>query len=135
MSLRSSGLPSLLLWIDLETSDPKGASEIQQKYPELEIIFKTTYSAADIYFGQNAREIEQREKFIIICRGFYASESKSFLDVAQLFQVCNSAKTHLGVYTGNRANLLERNPNPPQGVEIFDKRHGLLAFVDRCLAR
>jgi hypothetical protein len=123
----------MLLWIDSETNDPKTENELRKDYPELEISYLSTYKDAEMYLGRHSRDIEEREKFIIICRGYYASESKNYLDIAQLFSVCNSIRTYLGVYTRSRANLLEKAPNPPKGVEIFEKRGDLLAFVNRRL--
>ena len=38
-------------------------------------------------------------------------------------------------YTGNRVEVLRKNPNPPKEVEIFDTTAGLLEFIDLCLAR
>ncbi len=127
-------LKPLLFWIDLETGDPKAVADIRQKYPELEIIFRSKYIDTQDYLDHHSREIDEREKFIVICRSYYASEKKSFVDISQLFQVCNSKNIHIGVYTGNRAEVLRKNPNPPKEVEIFDARTDLLAFVDRCLA-
>ena len=83
----------------------------------------------------NGRDLEEYEKFIIICRGYYAPENKSCMDVARLFSVCYSPRTHLAVYTRKRADLKARTPDLPQNVEVFEKREEILAFIDKCLAQ
>jgi hypothetical protein len=75
------------------------------------------------------RDIEAREKFIVLCRGYYHNESKDFLDVAQLFENLNLGTIPIGVYTGSRKDLLQKAPNPPKRLVIFDRKYDLLAFV------
>ena len=126
--------PPLLFWMDLETSDPRAVSDIRGKYSELEIIFRSKYSDAEAYLAQHSRGMDEREKIVVICRSYYASEKKSFIDIAQLFQACNFRNIYIAVYTSNRAEVLKRYANLPKDVEIFDARADLLAFVDRCFA-
>ncbi len=132
-SPKTPQLKPMLLWIDSVDNDPKTTNEIRKNHPTLEINFIATYKDAEKYFNENLNEIQQREKFIVICRGYYALESKSFTDVARLFQKCNAGLFHLGVYTKSRKSLLEKEPNPPQDVEIIEIRSDLLAFVNRHL--
>jgi hypothetical protein len=133
-SPKTPQLKPMLLWIDSVDNDPKTTNEIRKNHPTLEIHFISTYKDAEQYINQHLDEIQQRQKFIIICRGYYASESKSFTDIAGLIQNCNPGTVHLGVYTKSRTSLLEKTPNPPEKVEIFDTRANLHAFVNRHLS-
>jgi hypothetical protein len=123
----------MLLWIDSADNDRKTTDEIRKNHPTLEINFISTYKDAAKYLEENLDEIQQRQNFVAICRGYYASESKSFTDVAQLFEHCTRGTVPLGVYTKNRTKLLERTPNPPPEVEIIETGKALLAFVNRHL--
>jgi hypothetical protein len=126
-------LKPMLLWIDSSDHDQKATEEIRKNHSTLEINFVPTYHDAEIYLNGNLQEIGKRKKFIVICRSYYQPESKSFTDVAQLFQKCTPGVVPLAVYTRSRTSVLERTPNPPQGVEIFDTRKDLLAFIERHL--
>jgi hypothetical protein len=123
----------ILLWIDLETSDPKVLNDIRKNHPTLEISFISTYWGLEQYLNKNLDDIQQREKVIIICRGYYALESKNFVDVARLFGNCNPGKTYIGVYTKSRTDLLAKVSNLPQGIDIFETRKDFLSFIDRSL--
>jgi hypothetical protein len=120
----------MLLWIDSPKNDPAAEDEIVKSHPTLEIKFISTYKDAAVYLYQQMRDIEAREKFIVICRGTYHNESKGFLDVVQLFETLNLGTIPIGVYTGSRENLLKKVPNPPERVVIFDRKSGLLAFLN-----
>lgn len=126
-------LNPLLLWIDSVENDKKVTDEIQKKYQKLELHFESTFHDAETYLNGNLHEIEDRKKFIVICRSYYPPELKGFTDVAQLFQKYTPGTVQLAVYTRSRASVLERTPNPPQWVEIFDTRKDLLDFIDRHL--
>ncbi|CAF5100190.1 unnamed protein product, partial [Rotaria sp. Silwood1] len=130
---KTFSLKPTLLWIDLPENVRKETDEIQKHHPTLEIIFKSTYKDAEEYLTDNLHEIQEREIFFTICRGYFAQEKKSFADVAQLFQNLCIGTRSLGVYTGNKAALLQHTPNPPKSVHIFDKQSALLTFVDDCL--
>ncbi|CAF5007278.1 unnamed protein product, partial [Rotaria sp. Silwood1] len=130
---RTPPLKPMLFWIDLPENDIKTVREIQKHHPTLEIIFKSTYKDAEEYLTNNLREIQKREIFFTICRGYFAQEKKSFTDVATLFQDLNIGTRPLGVYTSSKTNLLKYMPNPPKSVNIFDKQPALLTFVDDCL--
>jgi hypothetical protein len=125
-------LKPMLLWIDSSDHDQKATEEIRKNHSTLEINFVPTYHDAEIYLNGNLQEIGKRKKFIVICRSYYQPESKSFTDVAQLFQKCTGV-VPLAVYTRSRTSVLERTPSPPKGVEIFDTRKDLLAFIERQL--
>jgi len=126
-------LKPMLLWIDSADHDQKATEEIRKNHSTLEINFVSTFHDAETYLNTNLHEIGERKKFIVICRSYYPPESKSFTDVAQLFQKCTPGIIPLAVYTRSRTSVLERTPNPPQGVEIFDTRKDLLAFIERHL--
>ncbi|CAF1166191.1 unnamed protein product [Rotaria sordida] len=130
---KTSLLKPLLLWIDIPHNDPQTTKEIQESHPTLEIIFKRTYKEAEEYLNMNLREIQERKKFITICRGYYIQEKKGFTDVAKLFEDLNIVTRPLGVYTRCKIDLLERTPDPPKNVEIFDEQSDLLAFVNNYL--
>ena len=123
----------ILLWIDSETNDPTTAEQIRTKHSTLELRFLSTFKDAETYVDNFCREMEARESIIVICRGFYALENKGYLHVAELFRVSTSPTTHLAVYTRSRANLLEKAPNVPREVQIFEKRGDLLGFIDQYL--
>jgi hypothetical protein len=128
-------LNPMLLWIDSETSDPIVLNEIRKAHPTLDVSFTSTYSDAERYLKYNLRDIQERDKFIVICRGFYASESKNFVDITRLFENSNPGKNYIGVYTRNRTNLLAKIPNPPQGIDVFESRKDFCAFVNRILSQ
>lgn len=132
---RSASSHQVLLWIDSETNDPRTAKEIRAKHSKLDIVFRPSFASAQEYMSANARDLDDFEVFIIICRGYYADEKKSCMDVAQLFSVCHASRTHLAVYTRNRTDLKARTPNLPPTVEIFEKREEILTFVDKCLSK
>jgi hypothetical protein len=123
----------LLLWVDQEKNDPRLTNEIRQNHQGLEIEFKSTPTEADRYLQQNLRDIEGRNKVIVICRGYYESEKKNFVDLARILDKYNFRSVHLAVYTRDRAGLLERTPDVPRDVEIFNRRDDLLAFINRFL--
>lgn len=126
-------LPSMLLWIDNDNCDQKALDYIQKNHPILEIKFLPTFHEAETYLDEHLRDIEERKKFVAICRGYYAPESKNFIDVTRLFEPCASETFKLLVYTSSKVKLLEKTSKPPQGVEIFEKRQELLDFIDSYL--
>ncbi|CAF5004872.1 unnamed protein product, partial [Rotaria sp. Silwood1] len=122
-------LQPLLLWMDSPENVRKETDEIKKRHPTLEIIFKSTYKDAEEYLQQNSRDTEEREKFITICRGYFAQEKKGFTHVAQLFENLHLGTKPLAVYTRNTNDLLKRTPDPPRNVAIFDKQNLLFDFI------
>ncbi|CAF3653925.1 unnamed protein product [Rotaria sordida] len=129
----TSSLKPLLLWIDTPHNDLKTTNEVEKRHPTLEIIFKSTCKDVEEYLKMNLRDINRREKFITICRGFYVQENKGFTDIVQLFQNLNLGASPLGVYTKNTTALLKQTPDLPRGVEVFDQPNALLDFIKRHL--
>ncbi|CAF1416192.1 unnamed protein product [Rotaria magnacalcarata] len=123
----------MLLWIDSSDNDRKLKKEIEKNHPTLEIQFKPTYKEAEEYLTANLRDIQGRDTVIIVCRGFYSAEGRSYTDVAQLLDTLNLGELPMAVYTRSVTMLLERTPNHPKRVEIFDKQSALLAFINRYL--
>ncbi|CAM4873930.1 unnamed protein product [Rotaria socialis] len=123
----------MLLWIDSSDNDRKLKKEIEKNHPTLEIKFKPTYKEAEEYLTANLRDIQGRDRVITVCRGFYSTEEKSYTDIAQLFDTLNLGELPMAVYTRSVTMLLERTPNHPKRVEIFDKQSALLAFINRYL--
>ncbi|CAF2073909.1 unnamed protein product [Rotaria magnacalcarata] len=123
----------MLLWVDSSDNDRKLKKEIEKNHPTLEIQFKPTYKEAEEYLTANLRDIQGRDTVIIVCRGFYSAEGRSYTDVAQLLDTLNLGELPMAVYTRSVTMLLERTPNHPKRVEIFDKQSALLAFINRYL--
>ena len=119
---------SLLLWVDTEQNDPKAISEIRQNHPVLQIEFMPMISQARTYIGKNLELIRAQARFLVICRGYYAQESKTGTDVANLLNEFNIQTVCL-VYTGDRTAFLARVTDPPESMQVFDQRDNLLKFV------
>ena len=81
----------------------------------------------------NVRDMELQEELIVICRGFFPNESKSFNDVAQLLANLNLGTWRLAVYTKSRRKLLERTPSSFAELKIFDEEDDLIDFIDNIL--
>jgi hypothetical protein len=125
----------MLLWIDSPDSDLKTVEDIRKTHPTLQVKFIPALKDAELYVQQNLHDIKSQDKFITICRGYYVAESRSFADVAEMFDKLNLGTKPLGVYTRNREFLLKQTPNPPKRAEIFDQKHKLLAFVNSHLKK
>lgn len=107
--------------------------QIKNNHPRLHIKFIPTYEEAANYLSENAREIQKREKAIVICRGYYPEVKRSFTDIVRIFNDQIVGELPMAVYTRSKTVLLEKNPNPPRNVEIFDKGHHLLDFINKNL--
>jgi hypothetical protein len=118
----------MLFWIDSDQNDPRVTERLRQIHPQLEIQFAPTVSEARAYLNKNLTDIQHRQKFLVICRGNYTSESKTVIDVIHLFDEF-SLTVPLGVYTRDRVSLNQRMPNIPEHIQVFDQQKELLAFV------
>lgn len=121
---------SLLLWVDSENNDLSSAVEIRMKYPSLDLHFREKYHQVKAYLEENLSKILQYKKVIVITHAFYRDESKSFLDVYQLFQPHQFKNLHVVLYTFNREDVLRRYPNRPEEIQIFTDKDVLLDFID-----
>ena len=122
----------MLLWIDSSDNDPPTVKSIKELYPTLKIDFTPTFTKAKRYLEDNVRDINGR-KFLVICRGYYADESKNFNDVAKLLEGFNLGTIQHGVYTGDKKKLLKKTPSSSRNIEIFDKNLDLLSFLKKSL--
>ena len=96
----------------------------------LKIELKSTFQDAEGYLKAKARDTELQEKLIVICRGFFPNESKSFSDVAQLLTNLNLGTRRLAVYMRSRRELLERALSSSAELNIFDEEDDLIDFID-----
>jgi hypothetical protein len=136
--LLSSNLASrprpYLLWIDSDKNDPALTEQIRRAHPSLEIQFIATFAEARTFLNTNLRDLEQREKILAICKGYYANEQKSFIDVATLFKELQlRLPVPICVYTKNQAKLLQRTPNTSRAVDVTDHPNDVLHFIQHHL--
>ncbi|CAF0735127.1 unnamed protein product [Adineta ricciae] len=130
LSLRSTSISTpKIIWIDVQENNTRVVEEIRKNIPSVEIEFCRTFEDAKTLITQQERQMESRSKFIVICRGYFPNEQKGFKDVAQMLENLELQAVPMGVYTSNREYLLQRTPDPPSRVEIFDRPRELLAFV------
>ncbi|UJR12018.1 hypothetical protein I4U23_016196 [Adineta vaga] len=119
---------SLILWIDSADNDSIVVERLKTMYPQFQIEFTPTLNETRTYLDKNRKDIEQRSKFIVICRGHYSDESKNVLDVIKLLDEFNLSIS-LGVYTKDRLRLCQKITTIPNYVQVFDKREELIQFV------
>ncbi|CAF1434906.1 unnamed protein product, partial [Rotaria sordida] len=120
---------AMLLWIDSPKNDPQLTEAVQTNYPSLKINFQPTYQDARKYLNDNAYDIRKREIFITICRAYYTKESKCFTDVVQLFRDLGIGNRPIAVYTLSKIVLLEKTPDLPTGIEVYDNPDELFTFI------
>ena len=130
LSLRSLSISiPKIVWIDVPENNTRVVEEIRKNIPSVEIEFCRTFEDAKSLITRPERQMESRSKFIVICRGYFPSEQKGFKDVAQMLENLELQAVPIGVYTSNREHLLQKTPDPPSRVEIFDRPRELLTFV------
>lgn len=126
-----SSLNPLLIWFASSDNDRIVVEEIKRNQPTLEIKYIPSYEEAVKFLSQNTREIQRREKAIVICRGNYPKDRKRFTDFVRVITNQIRKELAIAVFTSNKTVLLERVPNPPENVEIFDTLNDLLYFINK----
>lgn len=132
-TLGSYSLSPILLWFDKSSHERKTTEKIKGNHPELEIKFLPTYTEAVEYLNQQAHDLKRRIKTIVIFRPYYKVEKKTFIDILQILNNAVLEELSMAVYTDSKKTLLEKTPDLPKNVEIFDKTNDLLDFVDKNL--
>ncbi|CAF4957082.1 unnamed protein product, partial [Rotaria sp. Silwood1] len=124
-----------LLWVDSQGNDPTATENIHRNHPLLEIHFSPTLAEASTFLKTNLHNLKQREKMLVICRGYYVSEQKNLIDVKNLIDnVFDSTEIPLCVYTRSREKLLQSMSHIPPQVEVTNLRSELLDFIRRHLS-
>ncbi|CAF3915547.1 unnamed protein product [Rotaria sp. Silwood1] len=125
----------MLLWIDSPENDRMLIEEIKRNYASVKINFQLSYKEAQKFLNENADDIRQREIFVTICRAYYGSESKSFTDIVRLFQRLAIGRRPIAVYTMSTIALLQKTPNLPEEIKVFESPEDLFDFISGYLSK
>ena len=126
-------LPPLVIWINAEGSDEKTCRILRENHPSLEIKYIPTCEELENYFRQDAKRMVQTFNVILVSRGIYRSERKTFLDLIQLLKKFELSDRPFTVYTRNRKGLIESVKNIPSDVSIIDGSNALIDFIEKHL--